>query len=126
MLACALSGCTEAAAAQWLRRPTADELAPIVAAEEAWRQQLLAASDPAAPQVFGPLPDATTVTVPVYACRQHAIGLDLAALVHQSTCTAPVVADLPGCDCTPEQPAVSEPLEKRSAESRLPAHWIAP
>jgi hypothetical protein len=44
-------------------------------------------------------------TVPVYACADHSVSLDLAAMRHQSTCTAPNAANLPGCDCTPFVPA---------------------
>lgn len=45
-------------------------------------------------------------TVPVYACTSHEISMDLAALRHQATCTAPNLAELPKCDCTPFQVGV--------------------
>jgi hypothetical protein len=56
-------------------------------------------------------PDAT---VPVFGCDQHLIGLDLAAHVHEASCTAPDPAALPGCGCTPEplppQESLSAPV----------------
>lgn len=42
-------------------------------------------------------------TVPVYACASHEISMDLAALRHQPTCTAPNLTEIPKCDCTPFQ-----------------------
>lgn len=47
-----------------------------------------------------------TSTVPVYACASHEISMDLAALRHQAVCSAPNVAQLPQCDCTPFQVGV--------------------
>lgn len=98
----AVGGCTNPAAFQWQRRPTDAELAPIVAAEVQWREEISALYPDYAQPDFGPLPDATNTTVPVYACQIHEIDLDLACHVHQSVCTAPNPANLPGCDCTPE------------------------
>ncbi|MGE7439615.1 hypothetical protein [Kitasatospora sp. NPDC001175] len=47
----------------------------------------------------------------VYACALHAIGLDAAAHIHQTTCTAPDPAHVPACNCTPtvqpQDPGVS-------------------
>jgi hypothetical protein len=43
--------------------------------------------------------------VPVFACADHQISDNLAALRHQATCTAPNVANLPNCDCTPFNPS---------------------
>lgn len=45
-----------------------------------------------------------THTDAVYACRLHAIELEAAGRVHQAACTAPNLAQLPACDCTPEVP----------------------
>jgi hypothetical protein len=102
-LACGGTGCTNPVAVQWRRRLTSDELAAIVAAEEQRRQAILLLSDPEQPApVFGPMPTAETSTRAVHACGQHSLGLDLAAHIHASTCTAPNNGALPGCDCTPE------------------------
>lgn len=100
MVACKL--CGQPAELQWQRRPTDAELADLDAQETAWRDLILANSDPANPPVFGPMPDATNTTMPVYACTTHAITGDLAALIHQASCTAPDMAYLPSCNCTPE------------------------
>lgn len=48
----------------------------------------------------------STSTVPVYACGDHEISMDIAALRHQAPCTAPNLANLPKCDCTPFQVGV--------------------
>lgn len=97
-----VGGCSNNAAVQWTRRPTETELAAVVAAEEQRREEILAVSDPMNPPSFPPLPTADDTTVPVYACATHEISPELACLVHQSICTAPNPASLPGCDCTPE------------------------
>jgi hypothetical protein len=107
----------------WLRRPTDDELAEVVKAEQDRRNQILLLADPQLPApVFGPLPSAEGMTRTVYACGPHAITMDAAALIHASSCTAPNDADLPGCDCTPEAlpPAPAEEAPVRA----LPEHWV--
>lgn len=59
----------------------------------------------------------------MYACGNHAIDMDLAARIHQKTCTAPNEIGQWGCDCTPEPlPEKSEPAADPEP-SRLPAHW---
>ncbi|MFI8535342.1 hypothetical protein ACIGMX_34495 [Streptomyces aquilus] len=109
----------------WQRRPTDDELAEIVAAETARREQAVLEADPQlSPPVFGPLPTAADTTRIVLACAAHAITLDGASRVHASSCTAPNDADLPGCDCTPEPLPEPEPEVEQIEESRLPAHWV--
>jgi hypothetical protein len=92
--------CGAAAALQWNRRPTAAELVSIDATEQAWRTAHT--PDPVNPPDFGPMPDATNTTVPVYGCAQHSVSADLAVRVHQSTCDGPRSPALPTCDCTPE------------------------
>lgn len=121
------AACDSEAVVHWRRRPTDDELAELVAAEQSRREEMLLLADHQlpAPQ-FGPLPTADGTTRTVYACGRHAITLEAAALIHQSGCTAPNDADLPGCDCTPEA-LPTAPLAASAedeAPSRLPAHWL--
>lgn len=120
------SACTDPAVVHWLRRPTDDELDDAQRVERERRERSLLLADPQLPEPdFGPLPAADTVTVPVYACPAHAISLDAAARIHQSGCTAPNEADLPGCDCTPEQLPEPEPVHAFAPPtSPLPAHWL--
>jgi hypothetical protein len=108
----------------WQRRPTADEVAGVVAVEQERRAVLRLMADPQlAPPEFGPLPTADGMTRTVYGCVAHAISLDGAAVIHESTCTAPDPANLPGCNCTPEAPEPA-PLEDPASAVQLPAHWI--
>jgi hypothetical protein len=37
-----------------------------------------------------------------FGCVNHQLSLDLATMLHQSTCSAPNVANLPQCDCAPQ------------------------
>ena len=53
----------------------------------------------------------------VYACGTHAITLDLAAHIHQSTCSGPNAAALPACDCTPEPLPVPPVLDTTTLAS---------
>ncbi|NUP39514.1 MAG: hypothetical protein HOY76_21505 [Streptomyces sp.] len=120
------AACASEAVVHWQRRPTDDELAELVAAEQSRREQVLRLADPQLPKPeFGPLPTGDGMTRTVYSCGPHAITMDAAALTHQSSCTAPNDADLPGCDCTPEAlpEAGPDPIEETAA-SRLPAHWV--
>jgi hypothetical protein len=111
----------------WQRRPTDDELAEVVAAEQSRREEALLLADPQLPTpVWPPLPTGSDMTRIVHSCGPHAISMETAALIHASTCTAPNEADLPGCDCTPEplpEPTPEESLDE-PAVSRLPAHWV--
>ncbi|MCI3277644.1 hypothetical protein [Streptomyces cylindrosporus] len=131
------AACGEPAVVHWQRRPTDDELAELVAAEQSRRDERLLLADPQlpAPQ-FGPLPTAGDTTRIVHACAEHAIGLEAAALIHQATCTAPAAGprdklrvdadEVPVCDCTPEHRAEpAELLPQVQAPSRLPAHWVS-
>lgn len=116
---CSFTGCLDAPIVQWQRRPTADELAAVVTMEQSRRDQAVAAG--ASPtDDFGPLPTQQDTVIAVLSCGIHAITMDLASLVHASTCTAPNNANLPGCDCTPEPAPAPEPLVERTA---LPDHW---
>jgi hypothetical protein len=54
-----------------------------------------------------------TNLINVFACINHQLNANLAAEVHQSTCTAPNPANLPNCDCTAS--LVSQPEAKRVA-----------
>lgn len=118
------ASCAEPAIVHWLRRPTDDELAEVISAEQSRREQVLLLADPQLPAPeFGPLPTGDGMTRTVYACGPHAITMDAAALVHASSCTAPNDADLPGCDCTPE-PLPQPPVEEARPAPALPAHWV--
>ncbi|MEU1800893.1 hypothetical protein [Streptomyces sp. NPDC019937] len=115
------------AAVQWQRRLTDAEFQPILDAEQARRDEILLLADPTQPPpVFGPMPDPSDYTIAVYACAAHGISLDLAARIHQATCTAPAVADLPGCNCSPEPTPEPTPEADRafSAARPLPDHWV--
>jgi hypothetical protein len=90
-------------------------MAALIAREKEQRAAITAAAPPEQPPVLGPMPTPTDSTKIVLACEGHSIGLDLAILVHQSTCTAPNPADLPGCDCTPEEsPTTNDPAVART------------
>lgn len=117
--------CGAEAVVNWRRRPTAAEVAEIVAAEQDRRAALLTLADPQAPPPeFGPLPTGADMTRTLYACATHAITLEGAALIHQSKCTAPMnTAKLPGCNCTPEA-TVQTPPGESSPPSQLPDHWM--
>jgi hypothetical protein len=106
----------------WTRRLTDDEIADLLDREQQQRDQITATAPDEQPPAFGPLPTQANSTQLVLACAVHAIALDLAALVHQSTCTAPNPTTLPGCDCTPEAPPTTDgpALVKALA---LPTHW---
>lgn len=118
--ACTL--CAAPAVVHWLRRPTDTELDEVIAVEQGRRDSLLLLADPQQPvPEFPPLPTSENMTRTVYACAEHAITLDGAARIHDSTCTAPNEADLPGCDCTPEHPP--QDPEPEPETSRLPEHW---
>lgn len=123
----ACTGCGDEAVVHWRRRPTDEELAELVGAEESRRADRRTLADPqqAAP-TFPPLPTSADTTRTVYACARHAITLDGAARIHQATCTAPNEQHLPDCDCTPEPAAADrpEPDSGPPAPSRLPEHWI--
>jgi len=132
------AACGGEAVVHWRRRPTDDELAGLVAAEQARRDERLTLADPQLPPpVFPPLPAADDTTITVYSCDPHAIGMEMAARVHQASCGAPFVgvngklfldADgIPVCDCTPEPHPDPAPVPAEKAVrmvSRLPAHWL--
>ncbi|WP_055590129.1 hypothetical protein [Peterkaempfera griseoplana] len=105
---------------QWSRRPTQEELDRLVALEEDQRAAFVAAIGPARAQALPPAPNGSDTTVPVYACVQHAITRDLAALIHQATC-APDPQTLPACTCVPEPGPAPEPLHEEPLP--LPDHW---
>ena len=119
--------CGGMAVVNWRRRPTDDELAEVVAAEQSRRDQILLLADPQLPEpAFPPLPTGDDMTRTLYACAAHAIALDEAARIHASNCTAPNEAGMGGCDCTPEPlpgPEVRRVVEP--AESLLPSHWTS-
>lgn len=103
MSAPSCAACGQPAVVHRQRRPTVDEIAVQQKIEQDRRNQILLLADPQLPTPnFPPMPDLLDATVIVTACAQDAI-LDVAALIHQASCTAP-----PTCTCTPEplpQPA---------------------
>lgn len=117
--ACTLCGAD--AVVNWQRRLTEAEVAEAQGIEQDRRQERLLLADPQLPPLdFGPLPDCADWTHAVYGCDQHGINKPAASHVHQATCTAPQVANLPGCDCTPE-PHPQAPPEPEPVV--LPAGW---
>src|SRR5690348_11195057 len=119
---CSHPSCTTPPLVQWQRRPTSTELDGIVTIEQDRRAQALLLADPQQPAPeFGPLPTAQDTLIPVYGCGQHAIRIGLAALVHASDCTAPNLADLPSCNCTPEPAPPPQPMHTEAQP--LPDHW---
>jgi len=113
--------CGADAVVNWMRRPTDDEVAEVIATEEERRAQLLLLADPQAPAPdFGPLPTGDGMTRTVYACVTHAIPLDAASRVHAKECTAPATA----CTCTPEPPPHA-PLDGGTTGPQLPDTWIS-
>lgn len=106
----------------WNRRLTDDELAEHARLEQERRDRVLDLADRQLPApVFPPLPDGSNDTRTVYACGDHAIDQDLAARIHQKTCTAPNEVGQWGCDCTPE-PA-PKPTPEPEPTLALPDHW---
>ncbi|MEV4438507.1 hypothetical protein AB0K09_05710 [Streptomyces sp. NPDC049577] len=81
---------------------TEAEFADHLAWEQGRRDRAMLLGDPQQQPDFGPMPRPSDCTTTVFACAEHAIGLEAAARIHQATCTAPAPEDLPGCDCTPE------------------------
>lgn len=117
--------CAGPAVVQWQRRPTVEELAGLVAAEQARRAQALLLADRAksAPS-FGPLPAAADTVIAVFGCAEHAIHVEHAARVHEADCTAPRPDHLPTCDCEPEPHPEPEP--RGGPMVTLPTGWTVP
>jgi hypothetical protein len=114
--------CGIPAVVNWTRRLTDDEMTALLAREQQMRDQILVAAPPDQPPNFGPLPTQADSTQIVFACAEHAIAMDRAALVHQNTCTAPNPANLPTCDCTPEPPPPPSDTPQ-VVKMGLPDHW---
>lgn len=113
--------CGGPAVVHWQRRLTTDEIGEEQAKEQARRDKVIELADRDKPlPEFGPLPDCADYTRAVHGCIHHAITRDAASLVHQGACTAPAAGDLPGCDCTPEQPPKAAPAPEAAP---LPDGW---
>lgn len=82
MITCNANGCKAMATTQWMRDANPTEVATF-------------AEDDTNTSVTSPM--AQGVTVPVFACDKHALDLEKACLVHESTCTAPSTE----CGCHP-------------------------
>lgn len=113
--------CHQPALVQWRRRLTQAELDVEHARLNEIRAERILLQDPENPLVFGPLPSLADSTMAVFACGQHAIDINAAALIHQADCTGPHgdQAPHPQCSCTPEPHPQPEP----APEPELPAHW---
>lgn len=109
--------CGLPAVVQWQRRPTAAETAAIQAAAEARLAAAVAAGLPAPKES---LPTAAESVVAVYACADHSLSPDDAALIHQSTCTGPGRDGR--CNCVPEAPVPDSPTPDEPGP-RLPPGW---
>jgi hypothetical protein len=97
----------------WQRRPTQTEVSAVIETETERRTELLILADPQLPRPqFGPLPTGDGMTRAVYG----------AAHLHESNCTAPNEADLPGCNCTPAAP--EQEAAEPASSVQLPDHWI--
>lgn len=114
------TACSSPALVQWSRRPTAAEFQAVLTTEQKRREMSALLADPSLPTPdFGPLPDAKSMSVNVFACAAHAVSKDLASQVHGSTCTAP-----PACTCTPEvAPVVSSLNGSSDSAPQLPPGW---
>lgn len=114
--------CSDTAVVHWRRRLTDEEFAAHTALERSRREAVVQLSDLREPVLpFGPLPMPADCSITVFACADHAIALDAAALIHQAACTAPSIRDLPGCNCTPE-PASAPDAAGPNARP-LPPGW---
>jgi hypothetical protein len=115
--------CGADAVVHWQRHPTPVELAAIIGLENERRARAEQLADPQAPlPVWPALPTAEDTLVAVYACAEHSLTLDEAALIHTAQCTAPNPDDLPGCDCTPKA-LPTEPETPASPPVGLPPGW---
>jgi hypothetical protein len=114
--ACYTAGCVSPVVVQWRRRPTDAELAELVQAEKARREQVLLLSDPQQPAPeFGALPTVDGTVIAVFSCAQHTIELEAAARIHASDCA--------GCSCEPEPHPDAPPPP---AMTILPSGWAVP
>ncbi|MFE5868802.1 hypothetical protein ACFQ6V_09130 [Streptomyces roseifaciens] len=108
----------------WQRRLTPVEFAAHLEWEQQRRERAAQLADPQQPPPdFGPLPQPEGCTTTVFACADHAVTLEVAALIHQGTCTAPSLDDLPGCNCAPEPAAPSTPEPGTAPADALPPGW---
>lgn len=60
----------------------------------------------------------------VHACPNHTITLALGSRIHAAQCSAPNPADLPGCDCSPEEQPTPEPNQPDTVT--LATGWTIP
>lgn len=117
---CHAADCTEPPLVQWQRRLTDHELAVEHAIIRGRQNAAYLMRDTQLPDpVFPPLPGPEDFTTAVYACGEHAIGIDAAARIHQAHCAGPDGDQLPECGCEPEALPGPDPV----VEQQLPAHW---
>lgn len=119
---CDADSCTATPLGQWQRRLTPDEITVEHARIQGlWDAAFLLRDQSKPDPIQPPMPDCADYTRAVYACGDHAIALDAAALIHQAECSGPDTPGLPDCDCTPEpapEPDIHEP-------AAVPEHWAA-
>lgn len=116
--------CGAPPAVQWRRRPTDDELAALISAEQQRRDQASTPADTAGPTAGQPLLTAANTTIAVFACPDHAIHVDHAARIHSADCPAPHPEHLPACGCEPEPHP--KPEELGGPKVLLPTGWTVP
>lgn len=105
-----------------------DTLSPAPAGRPADAPSCSACDLPALVQWRRRCADDPDSTEAVYACGQHAIGLEAAALVHQPACPAPDPDRLPACGCTPEPAPGGQPTPGAGDQptTTLPTGWVVP
>lgn len=116
--------CGSPAIAQWQRRLTDVELGVELAREQQRREQAYQLRDVQLPAPdFGPMPTSADFTRAVYACGDHAIGMEDAARIHQPDCTGPHGDHdpHPQCSCEPEPEPLPEPEPEPIPVA--PTHW---
>ncbi|WP_328962979.1 hypothetical protein [Streptomyces virginiae] len=121
----ACTACGADAVVQWRRLPTKDDLLMAARFEATRRAVRMAAAARLEETVAEEPPQlGGEVTVPVYACVEHALSPEAAGYVHQAACTGPGKGG--SCSCPvaePEFPFVPVEDPRGPAKKRLPAGW---
>ncbi|MGW2580844.1 hypothetical protein ACWCYZ_05805 [Streptomyces virginiae] len=118
----ACTACGADAVVQWRRLPTKDDLEQAAAFEAIRRAVRMAAAATLDETVAEEPPQmGGEVTVPVYACVEHALSPEAAAFVHEAACTGPGKGGT--CGCTPPLPAFPFSEAEEAPQRRLPPGW---